>query len=168
MVDANMAWAYPEARERGMRLVPNRLFWLEEPCAPEEVGSHARLAADLGVPIAVGESLHAPAEFERYIAEGAVGVVQIDPVTNGGITASLRALAAADAAGLPTSSHYTDELSVHLLCASQQPLYVEKHAFALDRYLQTPQRVEDGKVRPTDVPGTGLRFEVGALAPFRA
>jgi L-alanine-DL-glutamate epimerase-like enolase superfamily enzyme len=167
MIDANMAWSYAEARERGTRLMSNRLLWLEEPCAPEDVWAHARLAADLGVRIAVGESLHAPAEFERYIAERAAGVIQIDPVTNGGITASLRALALADAAGLPTSSHYTDELSVHLLCASQQPLYVEKHAFALDRYLQTPQRVENGSVRPTEQPGTGLRFELGALAPYR-
>ena len=36
----------------------------------------------------------------------------------------------ADEAGLKTSSHYTDELSAHLLCASQQPVYLEKHAFA--------------------------------------
>jgi L-alanine-DL-glutamate epimerase-like enolase superfamily enzyme len=168
MLDANMAWSYPEARERGVRLTPHRLLWLEEPCPPEDVGAHARLATELGVPIAVGESLHAPAEFERYVAERAVGVVQIDPVTNGGITASVRALALADAAGLPTSSHYTDELSAHLLCASQRPLYVEKHAFALDPYLQMPQRVEHGTVRPTEGPGTGLRFEVGALAPYRA
>ncbi len=168
MVDANMAWSYAEALERGARLMPNRLLWLEEPCPPEDVLAHARLMSDLGVPIAVGESLHGPAEFERYVAERAVGVVQIDPVTNGGITASLRALGLADAAGLPTSSHYTDELSAHLLCASQQPLYVEKHAFALDRYLQAPQWVENGHVRPSDVPGTGLRFEVSALAPYRA
>jgi L-alanine-DL-glutamate epimerase-like enolase superfamily enzyme len=163
-----MAWSYAEARERGARLLPHRLLWLEEPCAPEDVGAHARLGAELGVPIAVGESLHAPAEFERYVAEHAVGVVQIDAVTNGGITPAVRTLRLADAAGLPTSSHYTDELSAHLLCASQRPLYLEKHAFALDRYLQTPQRVEHGTVRPTEVPGTGLRFEPGALAPYRA
>jgi L-alanine-DL-glutamate epimerase-like enolase superfamily enzyme len=168
MVDANMAWSYAEARERGARLVAHRLLWLEEPCAPEDVAAHARLGAELDVPIAVGESLHAPAEFERYVAERAVGVVQIDPVTNGGISASMRALALADAAGLPTSSHYTDELSVHLLCASARPLYVEKHAFALDPYLERPQVVEGGRVRPTEVPGTGLRFDADALARYRA
>jgi L-alanine-DL-glutamate epimerase-like enolase superfamily enzyme len=168
MVDANMAWSYQVARERGARLLEHHLLWLEEPCAPEDVAAHARLGAELGVPIAVGESLHAPAEFERYVAEHAVGVVQIDPVTNGGITASVHALHLADRAGLPTSSHYTDEISTHLLCASERPLYVEKHAFALDRYLQTPQRLEHGTVRPTEAPGTGLRFEAGALAPHRA
>jgi L-alanine-DL-glutamate epimerase-like enolase superfamily enzyme len=168
MVDANMAWSFEEARSRGEQLGAYRLLWLEEPCPPEDVGAHARLAAKLSVPIAVGESLHAPAEFERYVAEQAVGVVQVDAVSNGGITASMRALALADAAGLPTSSHYTEELSAHLLCASARPLYLEKHAFALDPYLVAPQLVEAGRVRPSEMPGTGLRFDRRALAPCQA
>jgi L-alanine-DL-glutamate epimerase-like enolase superfamily enzyme len=166
MLDANMAWTFEEARARGELFKTHRPLWLEEPCPPEDVSAHARLAKELGVPIAVGESLHTPAEFERYVAEGAVGVVQVDPVTNGGITASMRALAVADAAGLATSSHYTEELSAHLLCASARPLYLEKHAFALDPYLVLPQRVEAGRVRPTDLPGTGVRFDRGALAHY--
>ncbi len=168
MVDANMAWTADEALERGRRLEAHALRWLEEPTLPEDVAGHARLVAALDTPIAVGESLHSPHEFERYVAERAVGVVQIDPVTNGGITASLRALRLADAAGLPTSSHYADELSAHLLCASRRPLYLEKHAFALDPYLEVPQEVAGGRVRPTEGPGTGLRFDRAALAPFRA
>ena len=101
------------------------------------------------MPIAVGESLHSVDEFRRYIEAGAVGVVQIDPVTNGGITPALEILRLADAAGLPTSSHYTDELSAHLLCASANPIYLEKHAFALDAYLEQPQVVTNGD-RPPD------------------
>jgi L-alanine-DL-glutamate epimerase-like enolase superfamily enzyme len=73
----------------------------------------------------------------------------------------------ADEHGLRTSSHYTDELSAHLLCASEQPVYLEKHAFALDRYLEEPQVVEDGHVRPTETPGTGMRFSAQALEPYR-
>jgi L-alanine-DL-glutamate epimerase-like enolase superfamily enzyme len=168
MVDATMAWTAGEALERGRRLEAHALRWLEEPTLPEDVAGHARLAAALDTPIAVGERLHSPHEFERYVAARAVGVVQIDPVTNGGITASLRALRLADAAGLPTSSHYADELSAHLLCTSRRPLYLEKHAFALDPYLEVPQEVAGGRVRPTEGPGTGLRFDRAALAPFRA
>jgi hypothetical protein len=44
---------------------------------------------------------------------------------------------------------------------------VEKHAFALDPYLATPQRVEAGRVRPSEVPGTGMRFDLRALAPYQ-
>jgi L-alanine-DL-glutamate epimerase-like enolase superfamily enzyme len=165
MVDANMAWTEQEALERGRRLAAHRLRWFEEPSPPEDVDGHARLAAALPMPIAVGESLHSVAEFERYVVNRAVGVVQIDSVTNGGITPALEVLRLADAAGLPTSSHYTDELSAHLLCASRNPIYVEKHAFALDPYLERPQAVVDGAVQPTDEPGTGLRFDRRALAP---
>ena len=167
MVDANMAWSADDALERGRRLERFNLYWYEEPTIPEDVAGHARLARELDVPIAVGESLHSPHEFRRYVKERAVEVVQIDPVTNGGITASLRALEMANAAGLKASSHYTDELSAHLLCAAKQPVYLEKHAFALDRYLEIPQRVVNGRVRPTEVPGTGMRFSEGALARFR-
>jgi L-alanine-DL-glutamate epimerase-like enolase superfamily enzyme len=119
------------------------------------------------VPIATGESLHSPHEFRRYVEEGAVEVVQIDPVTNGGITVSLEALRLADAVGLATSSHYTDEVSAHLLCASDTPVYLEKHAFALDDYLQEPQKVVNGRVRPTEAAGTGMRFDESALKPYR-
>jgi L-alanine-DL-glutamate epimerase-like enolase superfamily enzyme len=167
MIDANMGWTADEALARGRSLEEHELFWFEEPTIPEDVAGHARLADALMTPIAVGESLHSPHEFRRYVDESAVEILQIDPVTNGGITASARALAMADAAGLKTSSHYTDELSAHLLCASRNPIYLEKHAFALDAYLVQPQDVVNGRVRPTESPGTGLRFDQRALAPFR-
>jgi L-alanine-DL-glutamate epimerase-like enolase superfamily enzyme len=167
MVDANMAWSADEALERGRRLEQFGLYWYEEPTIPEDVAGHARLARALAVPIAVGESLHSPHEFRGYIQAGAVDVVQIDPVTNGGISAALRALEMANTAGLKASSHYTDELSAHLLCAARAPVYLEKHAFALDRYLEAPQEVRNGRVRPTEAPGTGMRFSERALAPYR-
>ncbi len=168
MVDANMSWTAEQALERGRRLQQFGLYWYEEPTIPEDVAGHARLARELDVPIAIGESLHSPHEYRHYVRENAVEVLQIDPVTNGGITASLQALKMADEAGLMTSSHYTDELSAHLLCASRNPVYLEKHAFALDPYLVEPQQVVDGRVRPTEVPGTGMRFDEHTLEPFRA
>lgn len=167
MVDANMAWTADEALERGRRLEQFDLYWYEEPTIPEDVSGHARLVRELDVPIAIGESLHSPHEFRRYVDEKAVEVLQIDPITNGGITSSLEALKMADEAGLKTSSHYTDELSAHLLCASREPVYLEKHAFALDTYLEEPQQVVNGHVRPTETPGTGLRFDERALKPHR-
>jgi L-alanine-DL-glutamate epimerase-like enolase superfamily enzyme len=167
MVDANMVWTAQEALERGRRLEQFDLYWYEEPSIPEDVPGHAMLARELSVPIAVGESLHSPFEYQRYVDEKALHVLQIDPITNGGITVSLRALAMADAAGLKTSSHYTDELSAHLLCASKGAVYLEKHAFALDAYLEEPQQVVDGHVRPTEAPGNGMRFDEAALAPYR-
>lgn len=167
MVDANMAWSADVALERGRRLERFDLFWYEEPTYPEDVAGHARLVRDLDVPIAVGESLHSPYEFRRYVDEQAVEILQVDPVANGGITASMKALAMADEAELRTSSHYTDELSAHLLSASRNAVYLEKHAFALDPFLENPQQVLNGKVRPTDTPGTGVRFDEHALAPHR-
>ncbi|MBV9279360.1 MAG: hypothetical protein JOZ41_04700 [Chloroflexi bacterium] len=72
-----------------------------------------------------------------------------------------------DPTGLETSSHYTEELSALLLCASAQPVHLEKHAFALDACLQHPQQVVGGRVRPTSGPGTDLRFNEEAMGPYR-
>jgi L-alanine-DL-glutamate epimerase-like enolase superfamily enzyme len=166
MVDANMGWTVEQAIERGRRLERFNLSWLEEPTIPEDVPGHARIAAALETPVALGESLHSPWEFERYIDEGAVEVVQLDPITIGGITPWLRVAEAAAKRSLPLSSHYADELSAHLLAASHRPLYLEKHAFALDPYLEEPQRVVDGAVRPTERPGHGIRFDRRALAKY--
>ncbi len=168
MLDANMAWTAYDALMRGRRLEPYNPFWLEEPTAPEDVAGHARLAEALRTPIAVGESLHSPQEFRHYVQEQAVEVVQVDPITNGGITACVKALAMADQAGLMTSSHYADELNAHLLCSSQRPVYLEKHAFSLNPYLETSQKILRGLVRPSEEPGTGLRFNEEALARYRA
>jgi len=167
MIDVNMAWSMDQALIRGKELEAYAPVWLEEPLIPEDVRGHRRLADELETPIAVGESLHSEHEFAQYIASGAIEVVQIDPITNGGITPVVRILAMADQAGLPTSSHYADELSAHLLCASRRPIYLEKHAFALDPYLEEPQHVVDGQVRPTEAPGHGMRFRRDMLKPFK-
>jgi L-alanine-DL-glutamate epimerase-like enolase superfamily enzyme len=167
MVDANMGWTADQALERGRRLQAFHPYWLEEPTIPEDVDGHQRLAAELRTPIAVGESLHSVHEFERYITARAAGVIQVDAITCGGITPARRVLQLADAAGLATSSHYTDELSAHLLCASRNPVYLEKHAFALDSYLEEPQVVTNGTVRPSEGPGTGMRFVAEKLRPFK-
>jgi len=168
MLDANMAWSAEQALERGRRLEQFNLRWYEEPTIPEDVPGHAHLARELEVPIALGESLHSLHEFRRYVDERAVEVLQIDPVTNGGISVALHALQMANAAGLDASSHYCDELAAHLLCVATRRVYLEKHAFALDRYLEEPQRVLNGRARPTEAPGTGMRFAERALAPYRA
>lgn len=168
MVDANMGWTAEQAIERGRRLERFNLRWLEEPTIPEDVAGHARIAAALETPVALGESLHSPWEFERYLAEGAVEVVQLDPITLGGLTPWWRVARAAAERGLPLSSHYADELSAHLLAAAAWPLYLEKHAFALDPYLEEPQAVVGGSVRPSERPGHGIRFAEAALAPYRA
>jgi L-alanine-DL-glutamate epimerase-like enolase superfamily enzyme len=167
MLDANMSWTAEEALERGRRLEQYGLYWYEEPTIPEDVPGHARLVHELDAPIAMGESMHSPHEYRRYVDEQASRCCR-----------STRSLMAASPPRsrrsrwptrqvLKTSSHYTDELSAHLLCASEQPVYLEKHAFALDRYLEEPQVVVDGQVRPTETPGTGLRFSAQALEPHR-
>ncbi|WZO35219.1 mandelate racemase/muconate lactonizing enzyme family protein [Microbacterium sp. LWS13-1.2] len=168
MVDANMAWDRDEALEAARQLEPFELRWLEEPLTPEDIEGHAHLRRETSTPLSVGESFHSPAEFHAYARAGGSDVFQVDPVTNGGVTVAIEALRAANAAGIDASSHYADELNAHILCLAERPVFLEKHAFALDAYLEDPQEIVDGFVRPSERPGHGIAFLAEAVEPFRA
>ncbi len=52
--------------------------WFEEPLLCEDIPGHARLAADLDIPIALGETLGSRFEFAAYLRADAVDIVQPD------------------------------------------------------------------------------------------
>ena len=66
--------------------------------------------------------MRAPHELRSHVDGRADEVLRIDPITNGGITASLEAPRMADEAGLETRGRHTDELSAHLLRAPRGPI----------------------------------------------
>jgi L-alanine-DL-glutamate epimerase-like enolase superfamily enzyme len=166
MVDANMAWDREQALDAARHLQEFDLRWLEEPLPPEDVEGHSWLRKQTKIPLSVGESFHSPAEFTTYTKAAANDVFQVDPVTNGGVSVVIEAIARANEAGLDTSTHYADELNAHLLCMADKPVFLEKHAFALDDLLEQPQFVFAGLVRPTDEAGHGIRFRADAVERF--
>ena len=72
---------------------PLKLYFLEEPVAPENLAALGRVAARTRVPLAVGERLYTPHEFWTLLHMGIVEFVQPDVCHVGGI-AALRAVAA--------------------------------------------------------------------------
>ena len=65
MVDANQSFTAAEAIRRSRMLADLDVFWFEEPLPADDIAGHARLASLTTVPIAVGESLYAPAAVSR-------------------------------------------------------------------------------------------------------
>ena len=51
--------------------------------------------------------------------------------------------------------------------ASKEPVYLEKHAFALDPYLEEPQLLTTTAACVPPNPCKGLRFDTQALASYR-
>jgi len=166
MVDANMGWSRERAVVAARALAPYNLTWIEEPLEPEDVEGYAAVAVQ-GTPIAAGENFHNPAEFAALIAAKGVDFVEPDLAVCGGVTAFMKIARLAEAAHRPVTSHGVHDLHVHLLAACPNASYLESHGFGLDRFLETPLRIREGKATAPDRPGHGVALNFEALEPFR-
>ncbi len=66
------------ARVFGRALDELHALWLECPLPPEMLHAHARLAAEIKTPIALGESYRSRHELEPFLEQGCVGWLQPD------------------------------------------------------------------------------------------
>jgi mandelate racemase len=111
MVDYNQSLDPAEAVRRILRLAEHDLHWVEEPVRAEDLKGHARVRAASPVPIQTGENWWFPSGMAEAIATGACDYVMPDLMKIGGITGWTRAMAQAEAASLPMSSHIFVEAS---------------------------------------------------------
>jgi galactonate dehydratase len=79
--------------------------WLEEPVPPDHAAALAKVAAHTGLPIATGERLHTLAGFRDLFALGAADIVQPDPGHCGGLLATKKIAAMAEAYGVLVAPH---------------------------------------------------------------
>jgi len=163
MVDANMKWTVEEAIRAARALQPYDLTWLEEPIIPDDISGHARIMAAGGVPIAAGENLRSLWEFKNYIAAGAVSYPEPDVTNCGGVTAFMKIARLAEAFNLPVTSHGAHDITVHLLAACSNRSYLEAHGFGLDRYIEHPRAIEQGKAIAPARHGHGITFDWSGL-----
>jgi mandelate racemase len=118
MVDLNQSQSAIEAIRRIERLAAYDLTWVEEPVAAEDLEGHARVRAASPVPVQTGENWWFPSDMARAVAARACDMAMPDLMKIGGITGWLRAMALAEAASLPLSSHLFIEASAHVLAVS--------------------------------------------------
>jgi L-alanine-DL-glutamate epimerase-like enolase superfamily enzyme len=168
MADANMKWTVEEAIRAARALQPYDLTWLEEPIIPDDVAGHARILASGGVPIAAGENLRSLWEFKNYIAAGAVSYPEPDVTNCGGVTSFMKIARLAEAFNLPVTSHGAHDITVHLLAACPNRSYLEAHGFGLDRYIEHPLVLEDGKALAPTRAGHGVNFDWKGLSQLAA
>jgi D-arabinonate dehydratase len=85
MADASMRYHLELARRMGRFLGEQRVFWYEEPFAPEDIDSYSALRGTVPVPVAAGENEFGFQGFRELIRAGAVDIVQADACRCGGI-----------------------------------------------------------------------------------
>jgi L-alanine-DL-glutamate epimerase-like enolase superfamily enzyme len=103
-VDAICKYDLAGARQLGRTLDTVRASWFEAPLNAEDVAGHAALAQTIATPIAVGETLRTPRQFEPWLRTRALAIAQPD-LMRSGVTGTLRIAALAHAAHVPTTLH---------------------------------------------------------------
>lgn len=167
MVDANYGMDRAKAQEAAKRLAPFDLMWFEEPMDPDDLAGYKLLAEATSIPLAAGENAHAVHDFDLLCSAGALGFIQPDAGTCGGITTFLRAAEIADLHNVSVCSHGMQELHVSLLSGRANSGWLEVHSFPIDAYTTRPLVVEDQHAVAPDTPGTGVAFVWDKLLPFR-
>jgi|BEDMetMinimDraft_2_1075160.scaffolds.fasta_scaffold03271_4 L-alanine-DL-glutamate epimerase-like enolase superfamily enzyme len=162
MVDANRGWSFNEAIKKGRVLEELGVFWLEEPIEADLFEQYKQLREKLDIAIAAGESLYNGYQQMRLITEGCVDVVQLDVLRSGGITEWMKYARLAESLGLPMAPHFAEEISVQVLSAIKNAMFLEHlpgsnlHDSGL---LKSSLKIEEGFAIPPDSPGHGIEFD---------
>lgn len=168
MVDANMKWSADQAIRAARAFRAYDLTWLEEPLQPDDMAGHARVVREGGVPIATGENLRTLWDFRHLIASGGVTFPEPDVTNCGGVTPFMKIAHLAEAFNLPVTSHGAHDVTVHLLAACPNGQYLEAHGFGLERHIEHPLVLEDGRAVAPDRPGHGIVFDWAGLEKLAA
>ena len=175
MVDASMRYHLELARRMGRFFAQQRVFWYEEPFAPEDLASYAALAGTVDVPIAAGENEFGVQGFGELIRCGGVNIVQPDASRCGGLSEAWRVAQLAHQHGLGVATHsWCDAVAVvanaHVVAAVPNGITVEVDQTGtplVDELLVEPLHVADGQLRLSDAPGLGIELDSAVVDRYR-
>jgi D-galactarolactone cycloisomerase len=154
-----------------------RVYWLEEPFAPDNIPAYQELSRRTAIPIAAGENHYTRQAFRDLFEARAITIAQADCTKAGGIS-EVRKIADMAAAwnyhAAPHTSHSIlgAAANVHLLCAIQNGLIFEADVAPINPFrtdlARNPLQVVDGYIEPNDAPGFGLDIDESVLAEYPA
>jgi mandelate racemase len=165
MVDYNQALNVPEAIRRCHALDDEGLAWIEEPTLCEDLDGHARIAEAIKTPLQLGENVWGPRGMMAMLSRRASDLAMADLMKIGGVTGWLEAVSMCEAAGVPVSNHFYQEMSAHLLALSSCTHYLEYFGLA-DAVLARASVPLGGLVKPDDLPGSGIEWDEDAVAHY--
>ncbi len=166
MVDASMRYNLEVARRMGKVFEEERVFWYEEPFAPEDIDSFVALRGTIGVPLAAGENEFGLQGFRELIRGGAVDIVQPDACRSGGITEVLRVATLAAKHGIRVATHsWSDAVAImanaQVVSAVPNGITVEIDRTAnpfVRELLVEPLSVTGGLLKLSRAPGLGIEL----------
>jgi L-alanine-DL-glutamate epimerase-like enolase superfamily enzyme len=173
-VDAICKYNLSEATQLGRTLDELKIAWLEAPLDAEDMEGHAALAQKIATPIAVGETLRTPRQFEPWLRNRALATAQPD-IMRTGITGALRIATLAETAHVPTALHtgvctgigMAATWQVAAALPGKLPQEHQSELFeAVGELLKTPLGIKNGKLVVSQKPGIGVEVDEIAVKNF--
>ncbi|HEV3006033.1 MAG TPA: enolase C-terminal domain-like protein [Pirellulales bacterium] len=152
-----------------------RLFFLEDPFSPEDVGYFTHLRRQTSTPIAMGELFNNPNEYAPLISERLIDFIRIHISQIGGLTMARKVAALCEFFAVRTAWHGPGDVSpvghaanVHLDLATPNFGIQEARAFKQaeqDVFPGCPE-LKDGYYWISDRPGLGIDLDEQLAAKF--
>jgi mannonate dehydratase len=154
---------------------PYRLFFLEDPFSPEDVGYFTHLRKQTSTPIAMGELFNNPNEFVPLISERLIDFIRVHLSQIGGLTPARKLAALCEFFAVRTAWHGPGDVSpvghaanIHLDLAVPNFGIQEAHEFnqaEQDVFPGCPE-LRDGYYWIGDRPGLGVDLDEKLAARF--
>ncbi len=176
MIDAGLCYDAKTAIQRARRFEEYRIFWFEEPLAPDNYEGYRRLSEATPLRIAAGEEESERRSFIDLMDQGKIDIVQVDLTRCGGITEGRKIASLAADRGLPCVNHgFTTYINVaaalHFLASIPNSFimeYVAEEGTTLrDEITRQSFRAVDGYVPVPDEPGLGIELDEEAVTRYR-
>lgn len=156
-------------------LEPYRLFFLEDPFSPEDIGYFKHLRQQTSTPIAMGELFNSPHEWIPLVSERLIDFIRVHISQMGGLTMARKMAAMCEFFGVRTAWHGPGDVSpvghaanVHLDLAIPNFGIQEARAFSQaeqDVFPGCPE-LRDGYYWVNDRPGLGIELDEALAAKF--
>jgi mannonate dehydratase len=173
--DVHERLAPVDAVRLAKELEPFRLYFLEDPLAPEDVEWLALLRAQSATPIAMGELFTHPLEWRSAIAGRQLDFIRVHISDIGGITPARKLAALAESFGVRTAFHGPGDVSP-VGHAANVHLDVALPNFGIQEYVGATDRLREvfpggpvmqgGKLYPGEAPGLGVDVDEALAGRF--
>jgi mannonate dehydratase len=152
-----------------------RLFFLEDPLSPEDIGWFRLMRQQCTTPIAMGELFNSPHEWTPLVAERLIDFVRVHVTQAGGLTPCRKMAAMAEIFGVRTAWHGPGDVSpvghaanvaLDLACSNFGIQEAVSFDDATREVFSGCPELRDGYLYANEAPGWGIEVDEKAAAKY--
>lgn len=183
MADFNACYSQAVARRIILELEPEKIYFFEEPLAPEDMAGYQAIRNLTSSYIAAGEEIFGKIMINQWLSAGALDIYQPDLCSAGGFTECKKMAAIAQAhntaimphawgsgVGLAAALQFISSLPAAPMSACPSEPYLEcdrsAHPFRAD-LINDGVKMEDGYIYVPDKPGLGVEINRTILEKYK-